>query len=124
GYYIPRQPKLKLHPIFNKGRLSRDVSCRLVQLISGHGFYGEYQNRFHPDIDPRCSCGESVETIAHAIAFCPRQEDKRHILVSVSKDIENRELFGSHKGLKAVSKFIAKSGIGKLKDPPAAAPDM
>ena len=46
------------------------------------------------------------------------QKDKRHILVSVSKDILFKELFGSHAGLTAVSKLIAESGIGRLKDPP------
>ncbi|KEP52046.1 putative reverse transcriptase from mobile element jockey protein, partial [Rhizoctonia solani 123E] len=121
GWYIPRPPALKLHPIFNSTFLSRDVTSRLVQLISGHGFYGEYRNRFHPDIDPRCSCGESVETIAHALAFCPRQEDKRHILRKCSPTINERELFGTLAGLMAVSKFIAKSGIGKLGSPPATA---
>ena len=99
---------------------------RLVQLISGHGFYGEYRVRFHPDLDPRCQCGESIETIAHVLAFCPMQKDKRHILVSVlkNKDIPNKELFASHTGLIAVSKYIAESGIGQLKDPPETAPDV
>ena len=121
GYYIPRPPALKLHPIFNKTTLPRNVTSRLVQFISGHGFYGEYRNRFHPDMDPRCSCGESVETTAHALAFCPTSEGQRHILRKCSSTINVRELFGTLAGLKAVSEFIAKSGIGKVGGPSAAA---
>ncbi|KAG8692418.1 hypothetical protein FRC11_003627, partial [Ceratobasidium sp. 423] len=37
--FIPRPPSLKLHPIFNKTSVSRDISSRLVQLLTRHGFY-------------------------------------------------------------------------------------
>ncbi|KAJ1301862.1 hypothetical protein OPQ81_009089 [Rhizoctonia solani] len=110
---IPRPPALKLHPIFNVERMPRERSSRLVQLITGHGFYGEYRARFFPDQDPSCLCGESIETIAHAIAFCPRQEDKRHILRECSPNLIERELFGTVTGLKAISEYIARTGIGK-----------
>ena len=120
-YYIPCPPTLKLHPIFNKTTLPRNVTLCLVQFISGHGFYGKYRNQFHPDMDPRCSCGESVVTTAHALAFCPSSEGQRHILHKCSSTINVQELFGTLAGLKAISEFIAKSGIGKFGGPSAAA---
>ncbi|KAF8749714.1 Reverse transcriptase (RNA-dependent DNA polymerase) [Rhizoctonia solani] len=40
GTYIPRPPSLKLHPIFNRPTYPRNVQCRLVQFLTGHGFYG------------------------------------------------------------------------------------
>ncbi|KAH7335535.1 hypothetical protein B0J17DRAFT_670550, partial [Rhizoctonia solani] len=53
--------------------------------------------------------------------FCPSSEGQRHILRECSSDLDERVLFGSLAGLKAVSKFIAETGIGKLEGPPAAA---
>ncbi|QRW26647.1 Reverse transcriptase from mobile element jockey protein [Rhizoctonia solani] len=64
-YYIPRPPALKLHPIFNSSNLDRDLECRLVQYLTGHGHYGEYHAQFNHNVDPRCACGESDETIFH-----------------------------------------------------------
>ena len=101
--------------------MPRELSSRLVQLITGHGFYGEYHERFNHEINPICRCGSGVESIAHALAFCPMQEGKRHILVSVSKDVISKELFASHAGLMAVSKFIAESGIGTVEGSAATA---
>ncbi|KAH7304509.1 hypothetical protein B0J17DRAFT_555398, partial [Rhizoctonia solani] len=77
---------------------------------TGHGFYGEYRIRFHPDFDPRCTCGEGVQTIIHTMLFCPSSEGQRHILRECSSDLDERVLFGSLAGLKAVSKFITESG--------------
>ncbi|KAJ1300857.1 hypothetical protein OPQ81_002496 [Rhizoctonia solani] len=96
GRFIPRPPSLKLHPIFNKTSLSRDVSSRLVQLLTGHGWYGEYRVKRFPDQSPQCSCGESIQEIIHTPFSCPSMEGQRHIL-----------------RLKAVAKFIAESGIGR-----------
>ncbi|KAH7335849.1 hypothetical protein B0J17DRAFT_575288, partial [Rhizoctonia solani] len=97
---------------------------QLVQLLTGHGFYGEYQNQFHPDLDPCCMCGEGVQTVIHTMLFCPSEEGQRHILCECSSDLDEWVLFGSLAGLKAISKFIAESGIGKLEGPPAAAQNL
>ncbi|QRW16424.1 Reverse transcriptase (RNA-dependent DNA polymerase) [Rhizoctonia solani] len=56
-YYIPRPPALKLHPIFNTSKLGRDLECRLVQYLTGHGHYGEYHAQFHHDVDPGALAG-------------------------------------------------------------------
>ncbi|KAF8747105.1 Reverse transcriptase (RNA-dependent DNA polymerase) [Rhizoctonia solani] len=69
--FIPRPPALKLHPIFNRPTYPRNVQCRLVQFLTGHGFYGAYSARFHPHIDPQCQCGEPSQTrraFAHVLS--------------------------------------------------------
>ncbi|QRW16925.1 Reverse transcriptase from mobile element jockey protein [Rhizoctonia solani] len=75
NYYIPGRPALKLHPIFNESRLGRDIECRLVQFITGHGHYGEYHAQFHHDVDPRCACEEWEETITHLTTSAPLRRD-------------------------------------------------
>ncbi|QRW18647.1 Reverse transcriptase (RNA-dependent DNA polymerase) [Rhizoctonia solani] len=121
GTFIPRPPALKLHPIFNRPTYPRNVQCRLVQFLTGHGFYGAYSARFHPHIDPQCSCGEPSQTPEHLLMFCPNTEEYRHIITEASPERSWEELFGTLPGLEAVSEFILKSGIGKCRDPPATA---
>ncbi|KAF8750638.1 Reverse transcriptase (RNA-dependent DNA polymerase) [Rhizoctonia solani] len=121
GTYIPRPPALKLHPIFNRPTYPRNVQCRLVQFLTGHGFYGAYSARFHSHIDPQCPCGEPSQTPEHMLMFCPETEKYRHIITDVSPEHSWEEIFGTLPGLEAVSEFILKSGIGKCRDPPAAA---
>ncbi|KAF8752121.1 Reverse transcriptase (RNA-dependent DNA polymerase) [Rhizoctonia solani] len=119
-YYIPRPPALKLHPIFNTSKLGRDLECRLVQYLTGHGHYGEYHAQFHHDVDPRCACGESDETIFHLTTSCPATAGHRGILSEFSTNINDPTLFGSLAGLEAVAKFIARTGIGRRRGGPQA----
>ncbi|KAF8699195.1 hypothetical protein RHS03_07418, partial [Rhizoctonia solani] len=122
--YIPRAPSFKLHPIFNNTTLSRNVQCRLVQFLTGHGLYGEYRARFRPHLNSQCSCGETEQTPRHSLLFCPDTAEFRHILTSASPNRTGKELFGTLPGLEAVADFISKSGIRKLGDPPATAQNM
>ncbi|CEL62318.1 hypothetical protein RSOLAG1IB_10377 [Rhizoctonia solani AG-1 IB] len=120
---IPRNPSLTLHPIFNHTKIPRAIECRLVQLITGHCFLGEYRARFHPDLNTTCQCGESIQTFIHTTLFCPSTEGHRAILRESSPHLKVQELFGTLTGLEAVVKFIAKSGVGKLEGQTATAPD-
>ncbi|KAF8730607.1 Reverse transcriptase (RNA-dependent DNA polymerase), partial [Rhizoctonia solani] len=108
GTYIPRPPALKLHPIFNLPTYPRNVQCRLVQLLTGHGFYGAYSARFHPHIDPQCPCGEPSQTPEHMLMFCPETEKFRHIITDISPERSWEEIFGTLPGLEAV--VITKPG--------------
>ncbi|KAF8705292.1 Reverse transcriptase (RNA-dependent DNA polymerase), partial [Rhizoctonia solani] len=121
GTFIPRAPSHKLHPIFNYSKFPRNVQCRLVQFLTGHGFYGEYSACFHRHIDPQCTCGEPNQTPEHLLMFCPDTEEFRQIITKVSPDRSWEEFFGTLPGLEAASEFIHKSGIGKCRDPPATA---
>ncbi|QRW16613.1 Reverse transcriptase from mobile element jockey protein [Rhizoctonia solani] len=121
GTYIPRAPSHELHPIFNHPKYPRNIQCRLVELLTGHGFYGEYSARFHPHIDPQCSCGEPKQSPEHLLMFCPDTEEYRQTITEISPERSWEEIFGTLPGLEAVSELILKSGIGKCRDPPAAA---
>ncbi|QRW26615.1 RNase H domain-containing protein [Rhizoctonia solani] len=122
NYYIPHLPALKLHLIFNDSRLGRDIECRLARFLTGHGHYGEYHAQFHHDVDPRCACREWEETITHLTTSCPATAGQRELLSEFSIGVSRPLLFGSHPGLEAVAKFIAKTGIGRRQGgPPATA---
>ncbi|KAF8757962.1 Reverse transcriptase (RNA-dependent DNA polymerase) [Rhizoctonia solani] len=90
--FIPRPPALKLHPIFNRPTYPRNVQCRLVQFLTGHGFYGAYSARFHPHIDPQCQCGEPSQTPEHLLMFCPETEKYRHIITDASPEHSWKEI--------------------------------
>ncbi|KAF8703942.1 hypothetical protein RHS03_06146, partial [Rhizoctonia solani] len=120
-YYLPRPPSLKLHPILNTSNLGRDLECRLVQYLTGHEHYGEYHAQFYHDVDPRCACGESDETIFHLTTSCPATAGHRGLLSEFSTNINDPTLFGSLAGLEAVAKFIARTGIGRRRGGPQAA---
>ncbi|KAF8686303.1 Reverse transcriptase (RNA-dependent DNA polymerase) [Rhizoctonia solani] len=119
--YIPRAPSSKLHPIFNNAKLLRNVQYRLVQFLTGYGFYGEYRARFYPHLSSQCSCGETVQTPRHSLLFCP---EFRHILTSASPNRTGKELFGTLPGLEAVAELLSESGIGKLGGSPDTAQNM
>ncbi|EUC60717.1 reverse transcriptase from mobile element jockey protein, putative, partial [Rhizoctonia solani AG-3 Rhs1AP] len=111
--FIPNLPSLKLNKVFTEEPPPRRITSRLVQLITGHGFFGEYRNRLFPDESPSCSCGESIQTVPHLLFHCPHTEAQRPILSKVSPDLNPAFLFAKPKGLRAVYRFIEQSGIGR-----------
>lgn len=115
GYFIPRPPSLKLHAVFKNADCTRADTARLVQLISEHGFYGEYHDKMKHEISPQCSCGESIEGIRHRLYHCRDTAAYRYILKGCSPTLDEQELFGTVEGLNTVSKFIKVSGIGRLR---------
>ncbi|EUC56479.1 reverse transcriptase from mobile element jockey protein, partial [Rhizoctonia solani AG-3 Rhs1AP] len=110
--FMPNPPSLKINAVFAKDPPSCQVSSRLVQLITGHGFYGEYRARFFPNEDTSCTCGEAIQTVPHYLFQCPHTEAQRHYLTRISPDLNPAILFGSPKGLAAIIRFIEHSDIG------------
>ncbi|CCO29690.1 hypothetical protein BN14_03708 [Rhizoctonia solani AG-1 IB] len=89
------------------------VSSRLVHVMTGHGWFGEYKAKMlFIRGDPQCTCGEPVQSVPHLLFLCPPSENNRSYLTEVSPDLNPATLFGSLEGLKAVSKFIYHTGIG------------
>ncbi|KAL5638653.1 hypothetical protein ACGC1H_003121 [Rhizoctonia solani] len=113
--FIPNPPSFTLNAIFTKDPPPRPITSRLVQLITGHGFYGEFYARmpFLADKDPSCSCGEPIQTIPHLLFSCPETEAQRSILTKVSMDLNPIALFGSFAGLSAITRFIIDTRIGR-----------
>ncbi|KAG8770079.1 hypothetical protein FRC12_004531, partial [Ceratobasidium sp. 428] len=79
-------------------------------IILGHGFVGEYYDRFLPNVDPSCPCGEvRIQSIRHVLAECCLYEGARNVLRRVSSYFSFPRLFGSRKGLSAVIEFLSRS---------------
>ncbi|KAF7350488.1 RnaseH domain transposon factor [Mycena venus] len=90
--------------------LKREVFGRVTQCRIGHCFSGEYYNRFVPSENVNCPCGEELQTREHILRTCPRYEDHRHLLRSVSRDISLPEILGTKDGIAALAKFLEESG--------------
>ncbi|KAF7330237.1 RnaseH domain transposon factor [Mycena venus] len=101
-------PSLKPTPHFKS--LKREVFGRVTQCRIGHCFSGEYYSRFVPSENVNCPCGEEFQTREHILRVCPRYEDQRHILRSVSRDISLPEILGTKDGITALAKFLEESG--------------
>ncbi|KAF8608637.1 hypothetical protein BDV93DRAFT_518715, partial [Ceratobasidium sp. AG-I] len=89
---------------------SREVTSRLNQVILGHGFYGEYYERFKIDEDTHCPCGKAQsQSFRHVLLDCDLHSEPRMILRKISRSLNLKVLFGTEKGLAAVASFLASS---------------
>jgi len=116
------RPSLKPTKRFKDLQEEREVWGRVVQCRTGHAFTGEFRKRFFPNEDVDCPCGEYIETREHILRECPRYEQHRHHLRSVSRDISVPEILGTSEGILALANFIRDSGAftrtGKIWRPP------
>jgi hypothetical protein len=90
--------------------LPRRLFALVLQCRTGHGSFGEYFARRNVDEEIGCPCGEVLQTREHILQHCPRYEAHRHILRRISPTVDLSDILGSLKGIKALSKFIAKTG--------------
>ncbi|KNZ72136.1 hypothetical protein J132_04417 [Termitomyces sp. J132] len=89
---------------------SREVFSQLTQCRTKHGFIGEYYARFVPNKRTDCPCGEHLQTRDHIIQDCRRYETHREILREADENLDIGNLLGSKEGLRAMAKFLEKSG--------------
>ncbi|KAF8595036.1 hypothetical protein BDV93DRAFT_404767, partial [Ceratobasidium sp. AG-I] len=88
----------------------RSIHTRLIQVIIGHGFFGEYYSRFVPSEEVGCQCeGSPLQTSRHLLLDCPKLDVPRMHLRKVSKYLLLKDIFGSVKGLRALADFLSKS---------------
>ena len=103
-------PSDKLHPIHKNFLGNRESHARLIQAVTGHGFFGEYYARFVPSQSTACPCGEApVQTREHILVECPLYEDHRHYLRAASRSLSLPHILGTADGLKAMAKFISNT---------------
>jgi len=99
----------------------RELFGRVVQTLTGHGFTGEYYQRFVPTESPWCACSDEVtdptlQTRQHIILCeCPRYEAYRNILRRNHPDLHAhnfslRHLFDPRNGLPDLILFMHRSG--------------
>ncbi|KAF8599122.1 hypothetical protein BDV93DRAFT_592225, partial [Ceratobasidium sp. AG-I] len=88
----------------------RAIHSHLVQVILGHGFFGEYYSRFVPSEEVGCQCeGAPFQTLRHVLLDCPLHDVPRMKLRKVSKYLLQKDIFGSVKGLRALADFLSSS---------------
>jgi hypothetical protein len=104
----------RLPPTFSFTWQIKHLPRRLCALVlhcrTGHGSFGEYFARRVPDEDVNCPCGVLLQTREHILQSCERYEAHRHILRQISPTIDLPVILGTLSGIKALSKFIAKTG--------------
>ena len=98
----------------------RELFGRVVQTLTGHGFTGEYYQRFVPSESPWCSYSDEVtdpilQTRQHIICDCPRYEAYRNILRKNHPNLHAnnyslRHLFDPRNGLPNLIQFMHRSG--------------
>ncbi|KAJ7219945.1 hypothetical protein GGX14DRAFT_432501 [Mycena pura] len=103
-------PSLKPTTQFVELSEKREVYGRLTQCRTGHGFIGEYYNRFVFSEDVDCPCGEIFQTREHLLCECPQYENQRGILQGASRDMALPEILGTKGGVAALAKFLEATG--------------
>ena len=91
--------------------MPRELFGRITQIATGHGYFGEYYQRFVPSCSPYCVCTDPtsppiVETREHILFDCPRYAMHRPIL----KNRPLANLLNPDLGLDDLTKFLRKSG--------------
>ncbi|ELU36392.1 COG4 transport domain-containing protein [Rhizoctonia solani AG-1 IA] len=110
-------PSLSLHPFFKAFPYHCAIHARLIQVIMGHAFFGEYRERFRPNDDPSCPCGAPRQTLDHVLRACPSFDLARHTLREVSGPMLSSTLFGTTAGLRAVAKFLKSTDLVHVTKP-------
>ncbi|KAL0852641.1 hypothetical protein ABMA27_016901 [Loxostege sticticalis] len=65
------------------------LTYRLVQVLTGHGCFGNYLHKIGREESPSChECGAAVDSAQHTLAVCPGWEEQRRVLVgAVGQDL-------------------------------------
>lgn len=112
GAYITTLPKVKVPQAMKEVfEAPRSESARAIQVMLGHGFFGEFYARHVPSERTDCPCGEEMQTREHILLRCPihgqaRREAKMH-------GKTERWLLNTEEGRRMLLKFLAKSNAFK-----------
>jgi len=65
-------------------RAHGSLTYRLVQVLTGHGCFGEYLHRIGREVTPRCHhCDAMEDTARHTLEECPAWCEDRRVLQGV-----------------------------------------
>jgi ribonuclease HI len=103
-------PSLRPSPLFRALADKKEIFGRMTQALTGHGYIGEYYQRFNIDDESRCREDNCLQTRQHILCDCTCYRQHHHILKKITNTMSLQVLFGSIKGLKAVAAFIETSG--------------
>jgi len=94
------------HPSFNG---TRATHSRIIQILLGHLFRGEYYACFVPTESASCPCGDPQQTRAHILTDCFIYDAHRHHLRAVSRTLSLPVILSTKSGLGALAKFVTGS---------------
>ena len=102
-------PKISPNDTFRS--TPRELFGRLTQTLTGHGYTGEFYQRFVPDETAWCRCTDPdiqhvLESREHILHECDRYAYHRPIL----RNQPTSTLFGSESGIQRLITFMHKSG--------------
>ncbi|CAK5263969.1 unnamed protein product [Mycena citricolor] len=95
---------------FTELRGERELYGRLIQCRTGHGYTGEFYQRFNIPEDVDCPCGETVQTREHILRECPLYDAQRPIIRATSANFGLRDILGTKEGIVALAEFLKESG--------------
>ncbi|KZT10594.1 uncharacterized protein LAESUDRAFT_809548 [Laetiporus sulphureus 93-53] len=107
---VTTKPKLTLHRYFKKNEDHRNVECRLVQLLMGHGHVGSYYHRFMAEESTQCQCRTTnLQTREHLLVHCPLYTHSRHHLGNPAHPIRLKRLFASKHARQKLAAFLTET---------------
>lgn len=109
-------PSLKGSKSFKK--MERKEYGLVTQVRTGHGYYGDYYRGIGKPEMAGCPCGEEIQTRQHILAECEDYEASRTILLGHSPTLNMEEILGSERGIKALAKFLKRSGAFQKRSTP------
>jgi hypothetical protein len=100
--------------------IRRETYGRITQILTGHGYIGEFYMRFILDETPWCPCTDenvipTLQDRHHLIFDCPRYESHRHILRKRFLTFDNpsftlKNIIEHSHGHTFLAEFLEKSG--------------
>jgi ribonuclease HI len=107
---LQKPPSTALNQFHKDFTGPRDVHTRVIQAMTGHGFFGDYYGRFVPSESTTCPCDNTThQTRDHILTECPLYDEHRHHLRDASNSLSSPMILGTRKGREALVKFIQLS---------------
>ena len=95
------------------------LTYRVTQVLTGHGYFGEYLHRIRKEATARCHhCDASVDSARHTLEFCPAWARPRRDLITeigwnLSPPAILTALLASERGKRAVTSFYEQVMLRK-----------
>ena len=118
GKVDTKPPSTTVSPTFK--HTPRELFGRLTQLLTGHGYIGDFYQRFIPSESPWCTCTDEVtsptlQTREHIIFQCPHYANHRQRLRKYFPDFDSPDFTTVHlldekHGLPHLLRFLKRTG--------------
>jgi hypothetical protein len=113
GPALSKPPSTKIACFHKSFTGSCKLQCRLIQVLLGHCFAGEYYTWFVLSEDTACPCGNPWQGLEHILWECPVFGQARGALCLAYHRLTQAELFGTTKGLTSLADFLHHTRVFK-----------